>query len=151
MISSRFQTLPNDASCKALPFGRRNVSMRSVSMIKRCSALALLAAGWMSGVAMAADCIGLDSRQPAGVNRVNSCWLSAEANLFPFLPASLKYSPAYRDTSSELAQEKIIGAGFAIGSEFLWEQHYAVYRGLTQRIGHQEMAPESAAAQVSRR
>ena len=36
----------------------------------------------------------------------------------------------------------MIAAGFAPGSEFLWDDHYGVYWDLTQRIYREELDPD---------
>src|SRR6476620_2616762 len=46
-------------------------------------------------------------------------------NLLSFLPPALKYFPRYRATGDAAAHDAIIRAGFAPGSEFLWDDHYA--------------------------
>lgn len=76
-----------------------------------------------------------------GVDWEGPHWRAGGPNLLSFLPAALKYYPAYRATGSRAAHEKIIGAGFAMGSEFLWEHHYAVYWDLTQRTYREEIDP----------
>jgi hypothetical protein len=62
-------------------------------------------------------------------------------NLFTFLPAALKHFPRYRLLGDPLAYEAMIAAGFARGSEFIWEHHYAVYWDLTQRTYREEIDP----------
>lgn len=62
-----------------------------------------------------------------GVDWEGPHWRPEGPNLFTFLPAALKYYPAYRATFSQDAHDRMIAAGFAPGSEFLWEHHYAVY------------------------
>jgi len=62
-------------------------------------------------------------------------------NLFTYLPAALKHYPAFRDTESVEAREAMLAAGFAPGSEFLWDFHYRVYLDVTQRIYREEFDP----------
>ncbi|HYC43389.1 MAG TPA: tannase/feruloyl esterase family alpha/beta hydrolase [Noviherbaspirillum sp.] len=76
-----------------------------------------------------------------GVDWEGPHWRPEGPNLFTFLPAALKYYPAYRATLSREAHDRIIAAGFAPGSEFLWEHHYAVYWDLTQRTYREEIDP----------
>ena len=45
----------------------------------------------------------------------------------------------------EAAHDAIIAAGFAPGSEFLWDDHYAVYWDLTQRTYREELDPAGTA------
>ena len=65
----------------------------------------------------------------------------AGANLLSFLPPALEHYPRYRATSDGAAHDAIIAAGFAPGSEFLWDDHYAVYWDLTQRTYREEFDP----------
>jgi len=68
-------------------------------------------------------------------------WRPEGPNLFTFLPAAIKNFPAYR-AGSEAAHQAILAAGFAPGSEFLWEHHWAVYWDLSQRTYREEMDPD---------
>lgn len=77
-----------------------------------------------------------------GVDWEGPHWRPEGPNMFLFLPTALKYYPVYRLTGSQAAHDKIIAAGFAPGSEFLWEHHYAVYWDLTQRTYREEMDPD---------
>jgi hypothetical protein len=61
-------------------------------------------------------------------------------NLFTYLPTALRQYPAYR-AGSVAAHEELLRAGFAPGSEFLWEFHHQVYWDLTQRIYREEFDP----------
>jgi hypothetical protein len=76
-----------------------------------------------------------------GVDWEGPNWRPEGPNLFTFLPTALKYYPQYRLTGSGEAHRKMLEAGFAPGSEFLWEHHYAVYWDLTQRTYREEMDP----------
>jgi hypothetical protein len=62
-------------------------------------------------------------------------------NLFTYLPTALRSYPAYRLSGDAAAHEAMIRAGFAPGSEFLWDFHYGVYWDLTQRIYREELDP----------
>ncbi len=75
-----------------------------------------------------------------GVDWEGPHWRPEGPNLFTFLPAALKHYPAYR-LGSPAAHQAILDAGFAPGSEFIWEHHYAVYWDLTQRTYREEMDP----------
>ena len=55
---------------------------------------------------------------------------------------ALKHYPRYRATGDQAAHDAMIAAGFAPGSEFLWDDHYAVYWDLTQRTYREELDPE---------
>ncbi len=68
-------------------------------------------------------------------------------NLFTYLPTALKDYPRYRATGDQAAHDAMIGAGFAPGSEFLWDHHYAVYWDLTQRTYREEFDPSYDGAQ----
>lgn len=76
-----------------------------------------------------------------GVDWEGPHWRPEGPNLFSFLPAALKNYPAYRATFNQQAHDRMIAAGFAPGSEFLWEHHYAVYWDLTQRTYREEIDP----------
>ncbi|MGN6130829.1 MAG: alpha/beta hydrolase family protein [Nocardioidaceae bacterium] len=62
-------------------------------------------------------------------------------NLFTYLPTALKYYPAYKATGDQAAHDAMVAAGFASGSEFLWDFHYGYYWDLTQRIYREEVDP----------
>ena len=62
-------------------------------------------------------------------------------NLLSFLPPALKYFPRYRATGDAAAHDAIVRAGFAPGSESLWNDHYAEYWDLTQRTYREELDP----------
>ena len=68
-------------------------------------------------------------------------WRPEGPNIFTYLPTALKYYPSYRLTGDPVAHQKMIEAGFAPGSEMIWEHHYAVYWDLTQRTYREEMDP----------
>jgi fermentation-respiration switch protein FrsA (DUF1100 family) len=53
----------------------------------------------------------------------------------------LRHYPAYV-AGDEAAHRAILAAGFAPGSEFLWDFHYNVYWDLTQRIYRAEFDPD---------
>jgi hypothetical protein len=76
-----------------------------------------------------------------GVDWEGVFWRPEGPNPFTYLPAALKHYPSYRLTGSRLAYEQMIAAGFARGSEFLWEHHYLVYWDLTQRTYREEVDP----------
>ena len=76
-----------------------------------------------------------------GVDWEGTLWQSEAPNLFTYLAASLKYYPRYR-AGDQAAHDAMIAAGFAPGSEFLWEDHYAVYWDLTQRTYREEFDPD---------
>lgn len=75
-----------------------------------------------------------------GVDWEGAFWSPGGPNLFTYLPTALKHFPAYR-LGSRAAYDAMIAAGFAPGSEFIWEHHYAVYWDLTQRTYREEMDP----------
>jgi alpha-beta hydrolase superfamily lysophospholipase len=76
-----------------------------------------------------------------GIDWEGPHWRPEGPNLFTSLPAALKYYPRYRATGDQAAHDSIIAAGFAPGSEFIWEHHYAVYWDLTQRTYREEIDP----------
>lgn len=108
------------------------------------SGTALLFIGGMAGAASAADCMNHAgpllpaSAAQRGIVFCSHAQKSRHAmerhlDLPGFFPALARYAAPQRAEGSRFAQEKIIGAGFAMGSEFLWEHHYDVYRKLAQR------------------
>jgi pimeloyl-ACP methyl ester carboxylesterase len=62
-------------------------------------------------------------------------------NMLTYLPTALRSYPAYKLFGDAAAHEAMIRAGFAPGSEFLWDFHYGVYWDLTQRIYREELDP----------
>jgi hypothetical protein len=76
-----------------------------------------------------------------GVDWEGVLWLPDGPNIFTSLPPALRWYPAWRATGDRAAYDRIIAAGYAPGSEFLWEHHYAVYWDLTQRTYREEMDP----------
>ena len=62
-------------------------------------------------------------------------------NLFTYLPVALREYPKWR-TGDQAAHDAMIRAGFAPGSEFLWDDHYAEYWDLTQRTYREEFDPD---------
>jgi hypothetical protein len=76
-----------------------------------------------------------------GIDWEGVLWRPEGPNLFTYLPAALKHFPAYR-AGSEAAHQAILDAGFAPGSEFLWEHHWAVYWDLSQRTYREEIDPD---------
>ena len=75
-----------------------------------------------------------------GVDWEGTLWRPDGPNLLTFLPPVLKAYPAYL-AGSPGAHQAILDAGFAPGSEFLWDYHYRVYWDLTQRIYREEVDP----------
>jgi hypothetical protein len=69
-----------------------------------------------------------------GVDWEGTLWHPGKPNLLSFLPATLRAYPRQADA-------EILAAGFAPGSEFLWDFHYRVYWDLTQRIYREELDP----------
>lgn len=62
-------------------------------------------------------------------------------NLFTYLPTALREYPKWK-AGDPAAGAAMIAAGFAPGSEFLWDVHYSVYWDLTQRIYREEFDPD---------
>lgn len=75
-----------------------------------------------------------------GVDWEGTLWRAGGPNLLTFLPPALRAYPAYA-AGSAAAHQSILDAGFAPGSEFLWDYHYRVYWDLTQRIYREEVDP----------
>jgi hypothetical protein len=76
-----------------------------------------------------------------GVDWEGVLWSPDGPNILTSLPPALRWYPQWRATGDRAAYDKIIGAGYAPGSEFLWEHHYAVYWDLSQRTYREEMDP----------
>ncbi|WP_248958680.1 tannase/feruloyl esterase family alpha/beta hydrolase [Sphaerisporangium perillae] len=76
-----------------------------------------------------------------GVDWEGTLWRENGPNLLTSLPATLRAYPAYAATGDQAAHDAIIAAGFAPGSEPLWDYHYKVYWDLTQRIYREELDP----------
>ncbi|WP_086850815.1 tannase/feruloyl esterase family alpha/beta hydrolase [Amycolatopsis kentuckyensis] len=75
-----------------------------------------------------------------GVDWEGTLWRADGPNLLTFLPPALRAYPAYA-AGSAAAHQSILDAGFAPGSEFLWDYHHRVYWDLTQRIYREEVDP----------
>lgn len=75
-----------------------------------------------------------------GVDWEGTLWRADGPNLFTYLPTALRDYPAYA-AGSATAHQSLLDAGFAPGSEFLWDYHYRVYWDLTQRIYREEVDP----------
>ncbi|MBC5766412.1 tannase/feruloyl esterase family alpha/beta hydrolase [Ramlibacter sp. GTP1] len=76
-----------------------------------------------------------------GVDWEGVFWRPEGPNILTSLPPALKWYPRWRATRDANAYEQIIAAGYARGSEFLWEHHWGVYWDLTQRTYREEMDP----------
>lgn len=75
-----------------------------------------------------------------GLDWEGTLFRAAGPNLLTYLPDALRHYPDYT-TGSRQAHDAMIDAGFARGSEFLWDYHYAYYWDLTQRIYREELDP----------
>ncbi|MGB9375975.1 MAG: tannase/feruloyl esterase family alpha/beta hydrolase [Mycobacteriales bacterium] len=75
-----------------------------------------------------------------GVDWEGTLFRAAGPNLLTYLPVALRNYRAYR-AGSQQAHHAMIAAGFAPGSEFLWDYHYTYYWDLTQRIYREELDP----------
>ncbi|HEU5469767.1 MAG TPA: tannase/feruloyl esterase family alpha/beta hydrolase [Actinophytocola sp.] len=76
-----------------------------------------------------------------GVDWEGTLWRADGPNLFTFLPPALRGYPA-----GDHAQ--LLAAGFAPGSEFLWDFHHRVYWDITQRAYRQEFDPSYTGAEA---
>jgi len=76
-----------------------------------------------------------------GVDWEGTLWRADGPNLFTFLPTAMREYPAYAAGSSE-AHQRMLAAGYAQGSEFLWAFHNQVYWDLTQRTYREEFDPD---------
>lgn len=77
-----------------------------------------------------------------GVDWEGTLIMPGAPNLFTYLPVALRNFPRYRATGDVAAHDAMIAAGFEPGSEFLWDDHYAVYWDLTQRSYREEFDPD---------
>ncbi len=77
-----------------------------------------------------------------GLDWEGTLFRAAGPNLFTYLPRALRNYPSYAATGDRTAHQRMIDAGFAKGSEFLWSYHYAYYWDLTQRLYREEFDPE---------
>lgn len=77
-----------------------------------------------------------------GVDWEGTLFRADGPNLFTYLPTALRNYPRYRAIGDADAHQAMIEAGFAPGSEFLWDYHYGVYWDLTQRIYREEFDPD---------
>ncbi|KAA5832914.1 tannase/feruloyl esterase family alpha/beta hydrolase [Saccharopolyspora hirsuta] len=68
-----------------------------------------------------------------GVDWEGALWTQRD-NLLTFLPTALRAYPAGDERA-------VLAAGFAPGSQFLWDYHHRVYWDLTQRIYREEFDP----------
>ncbi len=79
-----------------------------------------------------------------GVDWEGTLFRAEGPNLLTYLPVALRNYPDYKASGDDRqgeAYENMIEGGFAQGSEFLWEDHYAVYWDLAQRIYREEFDP----------
>ena len=78
-----------------------------------------------------------------GVDWAGTLFTADGPNLLTFLPPALRAYPRYAagGPDAELARRELVAAGFAPGSEFLWEFHYRVYWDFTQRVYREEFDP----------
>jgi hypothetical protein len=75
-----------------------------------------------------------------GVDWEGTLWRADGPNLFTFLPTALRDYPAFAAGDAQ-AHKRMLDAGFAPGSEFLWPYHQQVYWDLTQRTYREEFDP----------
>jgi hypothetical protein len=68
-----------------------------------------------------------------GVDWEGTLWHPGKPSLLTFLPPVLRAYPG--------SPAGVLAAGFAPGSEFLWDFHHRVYWDLTQRIYREELDP----------
>ena len=76
-----------------------------------------------------------------GVDWEGTLFRAEGPNLLTYLPAALRNYPSFAETGDEEAHAAMLAAGFAPGSEFLWDFHYRIYWDLTQRIYRKEFDP----------
>jgi hypothetical protein len=78
-----------------------------------------------------------------GLDWEGSYFRAAGPNLLTYLPTALREYPAYAagGERGEVAERRMLRAGFEPGSQFLWDYHYTYYWDLTQRIYREELDP----------
>jgi len=77
-----------------------------------------------------------------GVDWEGTLFTDDGPNLFTYLPAALQNYPKWRATGDQAAHDAMIRAGFAPGSELVWDDHYAEYWDLSQRTYREEFDPD---------
>ena len=75
-----------------------------------------------------------------GVDWEGTLMLADGPNLFTYLPVALRNYLAWK-RGDEAAHRAMLAAGFAAGSEQQWDDHYAEYWDLTQRVYREEFDP----------
>ncbi|MCO5972617.1 tannase/feruloyl esterase family alpha/beta hydrolase [Actinoallomurus soli] len=80
-----------------------------------------------------------------GLDWEGTLWRAEGPNLLTSLPTAMREYPRYAATGDPAAHAALLGAGFAAGSEPLWDFHEKVYWDLTQRIYRQEFDPAFSA------
>jgi tannase/feruloyl esterase/3HB-oligomer hydrolase 3HBOH len=75
-----------------------------------------------------------------GIDWEGTLWRPEGPHLLTFLPEAMRDYPAY-EAGDEQAHQRILAAGYAPGSEFLWQYHNDVYWDLTERIYREELDP----------
>lgn len=75
-----------------------------------------------------------------GIDWEGTLWRTDGPNLFTFLPPAMRDYPAYA-AGDEAAHQRMLAAGYAPGSEFLWPYHDQVYWDATQRTYRAEFDP----------
>ncbi|MCM6778096.1 tannase/feruloyl esterase family alpha/beta hydrolase [Nocardia sp. CDC159] len=75
-----------------------------------------------------------------GVDWEGTLWTADGPNPLTFLPPAIRNFP--RAATDPAAFDAMLAAGFAPGSEPLWDYHDRTYWGSTQRIHRQEFDPE---------
>jgi hypothetical protein len=71
-------------------------------------------------------------------------WRRNEPNLFTHLPQGLRHFHECQESAPDFdnhACDLMYKAGYKRGSEFLWDQHYAQYWDITQRLFREEFDP----------
>jgi len=76
----------------------------------------------------------------AGIDWEGTLFEDSGPNLFTYLPVALREYPKHK-AGDQAAHDAMIRAGFAPGSELLWDDHYAEYWDLTQRTYREEIDP----------
>jgi hypothetical protein len=77
-----------------------------------------------------------------GIDSEGTLWPSTDGpNALVYLPAALRAYPKYAATGDPAAHAAMLKAGFAPGSEFLWDFNYRFLWDGTQRVIREEIDP----------
>ncbi|MCP9972141.1 tannase/feruloyl esterase family alpha/beta hydrolase [Actinomadura madurae] len=76
-----------------------------------------------------------------GIDSEGTLWPRKGRNALTYLPVALRNYPKYKATGDPEAHAAMLKAGFAPGSEFLWDFNYTAIWDGTQRRAREELDP----------